>query len=113
LKSRLDLPSIDRTILRTVVLPLILPYMISGDPIAEQAHELGAVVASLSLHYFSWEEALAITQGVRDVLRPGGMLLCRLNSTENQNLGAPGTPLPPAGQGVDFMMHLVRMIERE
>lgn len=62
------------------------------DPFPQQASELSVVVASLSLHYFSWIETLAIAQRLRTVLRPGGILLCRLNSTEDKNFGAHGHP---------------------
>lgn len=54
--------------------------------------QAGLVVASLSLHYFGWEETVAIVQRVREVLRPGGLLLCRLNSTEDHHFGAKGHP---------------------
>ena len=62
------------------------------DPFPEQAHQLGVVVASLSLHYFAWTETLALVQRIRSVLRPGGVLLCRMNSTEDRNFGAQGYP---------------------
>jgi SAM-dependent methyltransferase len=62
------------------------------DPLPQQACELGVVVASLSLHYFSWTESLAIAQRLWAALRPGGLLLCRLNSTEDKNFGAHGHP---------------------
>ena len=52
----------------------------------------GVVVASLSLHYFPWPETLALARRVRDVLKPQGMLLCRLNSTGDHNFGASGHP---------------------
>ncbi len=52
----------------------------------------GAVVASLSLHYFPWPETLALAARIRDALRPGGVLLCRLNSTNDHNFGASGHP---------------------
>jgi trans-aconitate methyltransferase len=50
--------------------------------------EAGAVVASLSLHYFPWRETLAIVDGIRQALAERGVLLCRLNSTEDLNFGA-------------------------
>ena len=62
------------------------------DPFPEQAIDLGVVIASLSLHYFSWAETLDLAQRIRAVLRPGGLLLCRLNSTEDRNFGAQGHP---------------------
>lgn len=59
-------------------------------PLGEAA--AGLVVASLSLHYFGWEETVAIVQRIRQVLRPGGLLLCRLNATDDQHFGASGHP---------------------
>lgn len=60
------------------------------EPFPERARELGAVVASLSLHYFGWAETLDIVHRIRGALRPGGLLLCRLNSTEDKHFGAQG-----------------------
>lgn len=62
------------------------------DPFPESIREVGVAVASLSLHYFPWDETQALVQRVRSVLRPGGLLLCRLNSTEDRNFGASGHP---------------------
>jgi SAM-dependent methyltransferase len=62
------------------------------DPFPVAAGQSGLVVASLSLHYFGWEETVAIVQRVREVLRPDGLLLCRLNSTEDHHFGASGHP---------------------
>lgn len=62
------------------------------QPFPPEAAGLGVVVASLSLHYFPWSETLGITGRIRKVLAPGGMLLCRLNSTEDKNFGAVGHP---------------------
>lgn len=58
------------------------------DPFPEEAAGLGVVVASLSLHYFPWAQTQSIVGRIREVLRPGGVLLCRLNSTEDSNFGA-------------------------
>lgn len=52
----------------------------------------GVVLASLSLHYFPWPETLAIAARIGDCLRAGGVLLCRLNSTRDENYGAAGHP---------------------
>jgi len=38
----------------------------------------------------AWEETVPIVDRVRLALRPGGVLLCRLNSTEDRNFGADG-----------------------
>src|SRR3990167_7918208 len=40
------------------------------EPFPDQARELDAIVASLSLHYFSWSETQTIVQRVRSSLRP-------------------------------------------
>ncbi|MDO9359816.1 MAG: class I SAM-dependent methyltransferase [Polaromonas sp.] len=60
------------------------------DPFPLADHQAGLVVASLSLHYFGWEETVAIVQRIHRALQPGGLLLCRLNSTEDHHFGASG-----------------------
>ena len=62
------------------------------EPFPVEAGCAGAVVASLSLHYFPWPETLALARRIRETLRPGGVLLCRLNSTNDHNFGASGHP---------------------
>lgn len=52
----------------------------------------GVIVASLSLHYFPWAETQALVARIREALRPGGALLCRLNSTNDHHFGASGHP---------------------
>lgn len=54
--------------------------------------DAGAVVASLSLHYFAWNETLELIRRIRETLQPSGLFLCRLNSTEDKNFGAKGHP---------------------
>ncbi|MBZ8140639.1 SAM-dependent methyltransferase [Rubrivivax gelatinosus] len=54
--------------------------------------EAGAVVASLSLHYFAWAETLGLVRRIRETLVPGGLFLCRLNSVEDKHYGATGHP---------------------
>jgi len=49
-----------------------------------------AVVASLSLHYFAWAETVAIVDRIATTVRAGGVLLCRLNSTNDFHYGARG-----------------------
>lgn len=61
-------------------------------PLPASAQNLGAIVASLSLHYFSWTETIDIVQRIRACLGPGGLLLCRLNSADDHNYGASGHP---------------------
>jgi SAM-dependent methyltransferase len=56
------------------------------------AARVGVVVASLSLHYFPWRETVDLAARVREALVPGGLLLCRLNSTNDHHYGASGHP---------------------
>lgn len=49
----------------------------------------GAILASLVLHYFSWEETEALVHRLFVCLRPGGVLLVRVNSTQDHEYGAP------------------------
>jgi SAM-dependent methyltransferase len=60
------------------------PFPITGP--------VGVVLASLSLHYFGWAETCALVDRVRDALAPEGVLLCRLNSTNDHHFGASGHP---------------------
>lgn len=53
---------------------------------------LGVILASLSLHYFDWSDTIALVRRIRDHLRPGGVLFCRLNSTADIHHGASGHP---------------------
>lgn len=62
------------------------------DPLPREVEGTGTIVASLSLHYFGWPETEAIVEKIRSTLRPGGLLLCRLNSTDDINFGAAGFP---------------------
>lgn len=56
------------------------------------ARGVGAVFASLSLHYFAWAETVALVRRIHDTLGPAGVLLCRLNSTDDHSFGASGFP---------------------
>lgn len=53
---------------------------------------VGVVLASLSLHYFDWAETCGLVERVRAALHPAGVLLCRLNSTNDHHFGAIGHP---------------------
>lgn len=55
-------------------------------PFGDEA--FGVVLASLCLHYFEWDKTVAIVADIRRCLRPGGLLLCRLNSTRDIHHGA-------------------------
>lgn len=54
--------------------------------------QAGVVVASLSLHYFTWPETEALVERIRSILTPQGLLLCRLNSVNDHHYGASGHP---------------------
>ena len=62
------------------------------DPFPSLGLRVGVVIASLSLHYFSWSETQSLFARVHDQLRRGGLFLCRLNSTNDHNHGASGHP---------------------
>jgi SAM-dependent methyltransferase len=46
------------------------------------------VIASLCLHYFTREETLEIVEKIHTSLADGGLLLVRVNSTDDANYGA-------------------------
>jgi SAM-dependent methyltransferase len=48
------------------------------------------VVASLSLHYFSWETSRRLVAEIRRVMTRDGMLIVRVNSTRDTEHGAVG-----------------------
>ncbi len=50
-----------------------------SDPFPLEGAGIGAVVASLSLHYFPWNQTLSIVERIRGTLRAGGLLLARFN----------------------------------
>ncbi|MEP7156919.1 MAG: class I SAM-dependent methyltransferase, partial [Betaproteobacteria bacterium] len=51
------------------------------------------IVASLSLHYFSWTDTLALVSRIHATLPVGGLLFCRLNSVNDIHYGATGHAL--------------------
>jgi trans-aconitate methyltransferase len=61
-------------------------------PFPGAAAEARVVVASLSLHYFAWDETVALVDRIHAQLLPAGLLLCRLNSTNDLHHGAAGHP---------------------
>lgn len=46
------------------------------------------IISDLSLHYFSWVETQSILEEIYRVLMNEGVLLCRVNSTNDTNYGA-------------------------
>lgn len=61
-------------------------------PFPPEARHTRVIVASLCLHYFPWEETLQIVARLYAALPSGGLLLCRLNSTNDHHFGASGHP---------------------
>jgi SAM-dependent methyltransferase len=62
------------------------------DPFPLEGTGLGAVIASLSLHYFTWAQTISMAARIHSTLKPGGLFLCRLNSSEDKNFGSIGNP---------------------
>lgn len=58
------------------------------EPLPFAAESFQVVVADLSLHYFAWEDTVQIATDIRRILRPGGVLLCRVNSVHDMEYGA-------------------------
>ncbi len=65
-----------------------LVQMDSGKPFPFAAHTLPVILASLSLHYFSWDITLQIVSELRRSIQNGGLLLARFNSTNDFQFGA-------------------------
>jgi len=72
----------------------------SGLPFPEAS--FGVIVASLSLHYFPWQQTTEILADIRRCLQPGGHLLARLNSTQDPHYRA------AEKQPIDNNFYLVR-----
>jgi SAM-dependent methyltransferase len=58
------------------------------SPLPVRSASVHAVVASLSIHYFSWEITRQILAEVWRVLAPGGCHVFRVNATDDTNFGA-------------------------
>ncbi len=53
-------------------------------------NNVNVILASLCLHYFPWHETVGLVRRIGRALRPHGLLLCRVNSTDDHNFGAYG-----------------------
>ena len=72
-------------------LPESVPVQVDlrqGLPLA--AHCLQVIIASLSLHYFPWEQTERIVADLRRCLKVDGILLARFNSINDVQFGARG-----------------------
>jgi SAM-dependent methyltransferase len=66
----------------------------NGKPLPFAEASIHVIVASLSLHYFTWAVTMQIASELRRCLKMDGMLLARFNSTHDYNFGA-ATTVPP------------------
>jgi len=60
----------------------------NGKPLPFIDHSISVIVASLSLHYFTWTVTLQIASELHRCLKADGILLARCNSTNDVNYGA-------------------------
>jgi SAM-dependent methyltransferase len=67
-------------------------------------HSVDVIVASLSLHYFTWTVTLQIASELKRCLKTDGILLARVNSTDDVNYGA--------GSGVEIEPNLYQIESR-
>lgn len=62
------------------------------SPLPFAGNSFPVVLASLCLHYFTWDDTQRAVQEVRRCLVDDGMLVCRVNSTNDVHFGASGYP---------------------
>lgn len=74
------------------------------DPLPFGDGTFGAVIASLCLHYFDWATTVSAVSEIRRCIRPGGLLLCRVNSVQDRLHGA--------GQGEEIEPNFFRQTAR-
>jgi len=63
-----------------------------GKQLPFAAGAFAVVVASLSIHYFTWQTTLALVQDIRNAMHHGALLILRVNSTRDDHYGAVGYP---------------------
>ncbi|HLO15094.1 MAG TPA: class I SAM-dependent methyltransferase [Anaerolineales bacterium] len=68
-----------------------LLQMDNSKPFPFADHSAAVIVASLSLHYFSWAVTLQISSELKRCIRNGGVLLTRFNSVNDRHHGAAST----------------------
>lgn len=57
-------------------------------PLPFAKDSVSVMIASLSLHYFSWDVTLQISSELKRCVRNGGLLLTRFNSTNDRHSGS-------------------------
>jgi SAM-dependent methyltransferase len=60
----------------------------NGQPLPFADHSLPVIVASLTLHYFTWTVTMQIASELSRCLKADGILFARFNSTHDYNYGA-------------------------
>ena len=71
----------------------ILIQMDNGKTFPFARASINVIIASLSLHYFSWDVTMQIASELKRCLKAGGILIARFNSTHDYYYGASPTPL--------------------
>jgi SAM-dependent methyltransferase len=59
---------------------------LDGLPFANESVKI--VIADLSLHYFDTERTISIIKDCQRIIKRGGKMICRVNSTKDYNHGA-------------------------
>ena len=62
-----------------------------GKPLPFANHSASIIIASLSLHYFSWAVTMQIASEIRRCIKADGLLLTRLNSLNDCHHGSTST----------------------
>jgi SAM-dependent methyltransferase len=62
-----------------------------GKPLPFAKDSTPVVIASLSLHYFSWDVTLQIASEIRRCIKSDGLLLTRFNSLNDRHYGSSST----------------------
>jgi SAM-dependent methyltransferase len=60
----------------------------NSQPLPFASHSIDIILASLSLHYFTWRVTLQIASELKRCLKADGILIVRFNSTNDINYGA-------------------------
>jgi len=69
---------------------LKISYVNHEAPLPFKDESFDVVVASLTLHYFSWNQTIETVREVSRVLKTEGLLICRVNSEKDTHYGATG-----------------------
>lgn len=69
-----------------------IAFMDHSEPFPFPDASFDVVVASLTLHYFSWSQTERIIGEIGRVLTRGGLLVCRVNSVKDTQHGSVGFP---------------------